>query len=153
MSKLHKLLRLTGSDRDLLASTFLLLGAMRLGLRILPFQILLRIIHRISHPRYQRFSEGAIGVDKMAISRIVWAVEVSTRYMPGGAKCLARALTTKVLLNRQGYTPNLRIGVTKAANGTLEAHAWIEHQGQIVIGNLVDLSRYIPLPSVEGVKL
>ncbi len=73
--------------------------------------------------------------------------------MPGGAKCLARALTTQVLLNRQGYLPDLRIGVAKATAGQLEAHAWVEYQGRIVIGQLNDLSRYLPLPSFEGVKL
>jgi hypothetical protein len=73
--------------------------------------------------------------------------------MPGGAKCLARALTTQVLLNRQGYLPDLRIGVAKATAGQLEAHAWIEYQGQVVMGHLNDLARYLPLPSLEGVKL
>jgi hypothetical protein len=152
MSKLHKLLSLTGSDQRLLFCTFLLLGAIRLGLLILPFRILLRITGKLSHPGNQTNSAGSIAIEKL-ISKIVWAVEVSTRYMPGGAKCLARALTTKILLSRQGYTPDLRIGVTKGADGTLEAHAWIEHQGRVVMGNLRDLSRYIPLPSVEGVKL
>ncbi|HEY9644109.1 MAG TPA: lasso peptide biosynthesis B2 protein [Coleofasciculaceae cyanobacterium] len=153
MSKLHKLLKLTGRDYCLLINAFCLLGAIRLGLRVLPFRILLRMIGKLGHPVGRKSSAAAIAANKVAISKIVWAVEISTRYMPGGAKCLARALTTKVLLDRQGDTPDLRIGVTKGANGALEAHAWIEHQGRVVIGNLRDLSQYIPLPSIEGVKL
>jgi hypothetical protein len=92
----------------------------------------------------------ATGTD--SVRKIIWAVEISSRWMPGGAKCLARALTTQVLLNQCGYTPNLRIGVAKSVNGTLEAHAWIEYQGHVVMGNLRDLSRFIPLPSLEGFK-
>jgi hypothetical protein len=60
-------------------------------------------------------------------------------------KCLARALTAQILLNRQGYLPKLCIGVSKGQNGKLQAHAWIECQGQVVIGNLSNLSDFVPL--------
>jgi hypothetical protein len=166
MNNLHKLLRLTGSDRHLLFRTFVLLYTIRLGLRILPFRTLLHIIGKASSKASSKTSQAGytssstdgmaaskIALNKIALSKIVWAVEISSHYTPGGAKCLARALTTKVLLSRQGDAPDLRIGVSKGANGNLEAHAWIENQGQVVMGNLHDLARYIPLPSLEGVKL
>ncbi|NET54236.1 MAG: lasso peptide biosynthesis B2 protein, partial [Merismopedia sp. SIO2A8] len=67
-----------------------------------------------------------------------------------GVKCLARALTTQVFMSRQGYSPQLRIGVAKGEGGQLEAHAWVESQGQVVIGYLGNLSYFTPLPSLEG---
>ena len=69
--------------------------------------------------------------------------------MPGNVKCLARALTTEVLMNRSGYTPELRIGIAQSKTGKLEAHAWIESQGKVLIGQLEDLTRFqiLPLPS------
>lgn len=148
MNKLHRLMRFSRTDLQLLLGTFMILGAIRFGLWLLPFRILLRLVERSSQTHVNRQP-----AHQRSISQIVWAVEVSSRYTPGGAKCLARALTTKILLNRQGYQPDLRIGVAKSSKGVLEAHAWIEYQGRIVIGNLRDLSRYIPLPSIEEAKL
>jgi hypothetical protein len=74
-------------------------------------------------------------------------VNISSYYMP--ALCLARALTTKVLMNQQGYTPQLRIGVTKGQAGKLEAHAWVDYQGQVVMGNLPNLSQFNALMPIE----
>ena len=46
--------------------------------------------------------------------------------MPGGAKCLAKALTTQVLMERRGHQCEFKLGVAKNEQGELEAHAWIE---------------------------
>lgn len=146
MRKLHNALRLPPQERILLLTTFSLLVAIRIALLLLPFRILLQLLGRISQTPARIYQ----GTD--TLRRIVWAVEVSSRYMPGGVKCLARALTTKVLFHWHGYTPDLRIGVAKSNGGQLEAHAWIEYQGWVVIGNLRDLKRFIPLPSIEGFK-
>ena len=160
LHKLKTLTRMSGGDRLHIVSAFLLLSLIRLGLGLLPFRVVLKLVQGLSHsPRVFQNDplQGSPGSRSLAspsqsISHIVWLVNVSSRYTPGGAKCLARALTTQILLTRQGYLPDLRIGVTKAA-GNLEAHAWVEYQGRVVIGQLNDLSRYLPLPSLEGVKL
>ncbi|OLT60718.1 lasso peptide biosynthesis B2 protein [Moorena bouillonii] len=148
MKQLRKFLRLTSRERQLVINTFILLGLIRLGLWLLPFQTLRRLIAKISQPSLQ-----AQGVNQTNLSKIVGAVNLSSRYMPGGVKCLARALTTQVLMSRCGYSPQLRIGVAKGEGGKLEAHAWVENQGQVVIGYLKDLSRFTPLPSFKGGKL
>ncbi|MCA1992894.1 MAG: lasso peptide biosynthesis B2 protein [Coleofasciculus sp. S288] len=149
MRRLRKLLRLSGSDRHLLIATLGLLGAIRLGLWLLPFRTLLRLLAKVSQPT----SKSGQVKNQTSVGKIVWAVNAVSRYMPGGVKCLARALTTQVLMSRHGHSPELRIGVAKGEGGNLEAHAWIEHQGQVVIGNLKGLSRFIPLPSLQGVRL
>lgn len=148
MRKLHKFLWLSNSDRQLLLNTFILLGLVRLGLWLLSFQRLRQLLTKIgrSSPPYQ---EGK----QIQLSKIVWAVNLSSRYLPGEVKCLARALTTQVIMISHGFSPQLRIGVAKGETGKLEAHAWIESQGQIVIGYLRDLSRFTPLPSLEGKRL
>ena len=87
--------------------------------------------------------------DQASFNGVVWAVTVASRYIPG-VKCLARALATKVLLAHQGYICELRLGVAKNEKGQLEAHAWVESQGRIVIGGLRDLPRYTPLPLLEA---
>ncbi|BAZ22557.1 hypothetical protein NIES4073_34420 [Kalymmatonema gypsitolerans NIES-4073] len=130
--------------------TFILLAAIRLGLWLLPFRNLLKLLQKISKSNFLVPCEDK---SQISVSKIVWAVNAASRYMPGGVKCLARALTTQVLMSYHGHTPELRIGVAKGHEGKLEAHAWIEYQGRVAIGNLPDLSRFIPLPSLKGVKL
>ncbi|MBD2596836.1 lasso peptide biosynthesis B2 protein [Nostoc spongiaeforme FACHB-130] len=143
MKRLLKLLQLSNSDRQFLLRTFVLLGLVRLGMWLLSFNTLRKLINKISKPNFQ--------LEPISLHKIVWAINVSTRYTPGGAKCLARALTCQVLMTRYGYKPELRIGVVKSEAGNLEAHAWIETQGYVVIGYLPDLSRFTPLPSLARI--
>ncbi|MDJ0616029.1 MAG: lasso peptide biosynthesis B2 protein [Calothrix sp. MO_192.B10] len=147
MKRLHKFWSLGSQVRRLLLNAFVLLTLVRLGLWLLPFAALQQIITKIrqANPEPEQ-------VKQISVEQIIWAVNVSSYYMPGGVKCLARALTTQVLMNRHGYLPELRIGVAKVEGGQLEAHAWVESQGRVVIGNLTDLSRFTPLPSLEGLK-
>ncbi len=149
MKSLLKFLRLPAADRHLLLKTFILLGLVRLGLWGLPFKKLQQYLNRIS--RSERTSPAS-PIRCSPVNKIVWAVNVSSHLMPGHVKCLARALTTQVLMSRRGYTPDLRIGVAKDQNNSLEAHAWIELEGSVVIGLLPDLQRFVPMPSL-GVDL
>jgi hypothetical protein len=55
----------------------------------------------------------------------------------------------QILLQQQGYPASLQIGVAKGRDGQLEAHAWVESQGQVVIGNLENLAHF-KLLSVRG---
>ena len=145
MQQWLKFLRLGGRERQLLVRTFALLGGVRLGLWLLPFLTLQSLLDRISRP-----SPSFVKTNPRDLDKIVWAVNQSSRYTPGGAKCLARALTTQVIMRRHGYSPQLKIGVAKGERGQLEAHAWIENQGRVVVGALQDPSRFTPMPSLKG---
>jgi Transglutaminase-like superfamily len=147
MKLLFKALRLHNNDRNLLFKTFILLSLVRLGLWLLPFQKLLHLLGKIGLTAAQELLET------VPLDRIVWAVNLNSSYTLGNVQCLPRALTTQVLMRMHGYTPQLRIGVAKGEQGNLEAHAWVENQGQVVIGYLRDFSRFTPLPSFKGSKL
>ncbi|MEB3210528.1 MAG: lasso peptide biosynthesis B2 protein [Leptolyngbyaceae bacterium] len=147
MKHLHRFLRLKRGDRHLLIRTLVLLSLIRLGLRLLPFRTLIQRLSAMHQPT-SSFSPTHLRY----VGRCVWAVNVSSRLMPGDIKCLARALTTHLLLNQYGVDTELKLGVAKSMGGALEAHAWVEYQGQVIMGNLCDLSRFIPLPSLEGVR-
>jgi Transglutaminase-like superfamily len=141
-----KLQRLINTkERHLLINSFILLALVKLGLLLLSFQTLRLLLANISQPNPK--------LEQTPLSKIIWTVNASTNYMPGGAKCLARALTCQVLMKRRGYSPELRIGVAKNETGTLEAHAWVESQGKVVIGYLADLSRFTILPSLPENRL
>jgi transglutaminase superfamily protein len=136
MKKIVKGLQLSSADRGLLLGSALLLIAIRLGLWLLPFRILLRLL-----PASQRREE-----EQLSIARAAWSVRVMSRYVPA-ASCLTQALAMLVLLNRFGHSSELRIGVVKNDADRLKAHAWVECEGKIVIGSRMDLSRYTVLPS------
>jgi Transglutaminase-like superfamily len=144
---IRNLMQMSAGDRLLLVMTLILIGGMRLGLLLLPFRTLLKVVAKISQPHKEISVAREVSVNK-----IIWAVNAMSRYMPG-VKCLARALTCQVLMNRHGYSHELRIGIAKGETGKLEAHAWIEYQGHIIIGNLPNLSHFMPLPSLEGIRL
>lgn len=146
MKLLLKAVRMPMHDRILLIKTFVLLGMVRFGLWLLPFRILQRVLERLScNPNLT----PAASIRASVVNKIVWAIDISSRWMPGEVKCLARALTAEVLIRRRGYSPDLRIGVAKDENNHLEAHAWLELQGYVVIGLLPDLQRFVPMPSLD----
>ncbi len=150
MKKLREFFHLSADNRLLLVSTWLLLVAVRLGLWLLPFQRLCHSLTIISEVKLPLQT-----IDSPDQKNIVWAVEIASYYMLGDVKCLARALTTQALLERHGYPSELRIGIAKGDKGQFEAHAWVESQGEIAIGNIVELSRYTPLPPItlEQIKI
>ncbi|NJN31117.1 MAG: lasso peptide biosynthesis B2 protein [Synechococcales cyanobacterium RM1_1_8] len=126
----------------LLVKTYLLLNGIRLALRFLSFPQSQAWVARLSS------RQGTVSVSPTSHGwrSVVWAIEQATRYSPGGAKCLARALTAEILLKRRGYQPELRYGVLKSSAETFQAHAWVELQGQTILGQLPNLADYAVLP-------
>ncbi|MFB2895111.1 lasso peptide biosynthesis B2 protein [Aerosakkonemataceae cyanobacterium BLCC-F50] len=114
---------------------------------LLPFQAWQPLVRRMT-----QIPTKLQQTEQDCVKKVVWAVTVASWYMPG-AKCLARSLTTQVLLAQQGHRTDLCIGVTKGKEGQLKAHAWVESQGQIVIGALKDLSHYTQLLPLKGGRL
>ena len=146
MKHLHKFLQLPSAERWLLIKAALLLGVVRLGLWLLPFRTLRRVLTQLGQE-----SEGLYKSDQCSEDRLAWGVTKASRYVPK-ATCLTQALATQVLLARRGQQALLRIGVAKGEQGRLEAHAWLESRGQVVIGGS-ELERYTRLASLEGEEL
>ncbi|MEA5466122.1 lasso peptide biosynthesis B2 protein [Leptothoe sp. PORK10 BA2] len=146
MRQVTRLLKLSRTERSVLLYACMLLNGIRLALWLLPFNFVRQKLAQISTVWVCDNPDHSIRV-----SFIVKAVNIATRYTPGGAKCLVRALTAQLFLNRYGYSHQLHIGVAKGADNTLEAHAWIEYKDHIIVGWLSNLSRFKSLTS-EGVK-
>lgn len=145
MKQILKFLNLTEQDRQLLLKSFILLGLIRLGLWLLPFGTLRQCLNN----RLQLFSQSP-KITFTELDKVSWAIDVSSRYWFGEVKCLAKALTTQILMSSYGYCPQLQIGVAKSKQGNLEAHAWVENEGKVVVGHLPNLSHFIPLTSWDG---
>lgn len=143
MRRLYKFLWLASAEQRLLIWAIVLVGAIRLGLGLLSFRTLHRLLARLP---------GGHPADKphhLSVERIGWAVAVASQVVPGSRTCLIRALAAQTLLERAGFPARFHIGVAKGEGGQLEAHAWVESQDRIVIGG-GGLSRYTPLVAFEG---
>lgn len=135
MERLLKFCRLPVSKQILLIQTVAILGAVRASLWLLPFKMLRRISVKLVRPHAS--GDGA----QFSTEHKVWAVQVASRYVPR-ATCLAQALALHILLRRSGLQSRIRIGVAKETQ--FEAHAWVECQGKVVIGDS-GVERYSPI--------
>ena len=64
---------------------------------------------------------------------IAWAVHHTARLIPF-AHCLTQALSLQYLLGQQGMTSTIRVGVQTDKNGRLASHAWLVHDGEVLLG-------------------
>jgi hypothetical protein len=140
--------RLSSADRRLLLESVLLLSAIKLGLWFLPFRMLRSLIARIIGP-----AADLRQPDRASLKKVAWSMKVVGRRLPIFKNCLNRALATQLLFGRRGQTVDLRFGVSRHGEGKLEAHAWIESCGRIVVGEVDNHSIYVPLAPLEGKSL
>ena len=105
------------------------------AVRLLPYGRLIRLIDRIPRARSHRGS--------MTPSRCAIAVRRAARILP--ARCLPQAVAAGCLLRRGGLAPTVQLGVARAGE-RLDAHAWLECDGQVVVGE-AERGRYTPLPA------
>ncbi len=140
MTRIGKFLNLSTTEKYLLLKAWVLLGLIRLGMELLPFSTLKKLLERlkpISSGFKKDFSE----------EELVWSVTVVSRYVPR-ATCLVQALTTQFLLQQAGHQACLHIGVADTEEGGIKAHAWVESQGRILIGGF-EINRYTHLLALE----
>lgn len=77
----------------------------------------------------------------LTLTRAVWAIEMATPYIPRGSNCFVRALALQTLLSHRGLLTQLYVGFAPKAE-TMEGHAWLEHDHEVLIGEIEDLSRF-----------
>ena len=142
MEKLNKLYKISTEKKGLLLLAASLLIIVRISLFAFPFKMLIKRIESLQNKK-----QTYRATQMFSCENIGWAVRVASRYMPF-AKCLTQALAVKLLLIWQACPGQLCIGVSKNNDGMLEAHAWVESDGQIVIGGQSDISRFRPLPPI-----
>lgn len=91
---------------------------------------------------------GCRQADTSLPDRVVRAVSVASNYVPK-ATCLIQALAAQTLLKRGGCSAHLRLGVGRNEKGQFQAHAWLENDGRVIIGDS-ELECYQPLPAWDG---
>lgn len=129
MNAMSKYVGLSRLERRLLVLSFVVVGSIRLSLWIFPCRPIMRTLDRFS----QRLSLRTT-CELYTIQRLVWAVRVASRYV-ARATCLTQALSGKFLIEScTDRDVRLQIGVRMDEQKRFEAHAWLECEGEIVLG-------------------
>lgn len=145
VSSVRKLQRLPSPKRRLLVAATLLMLAMKLALTLLPYRKLSGLIDRLGR------AVSPLGQAPAASpERIAWAVARASCLVPKST-CLTQALAAKVLLERSGHPAQVRVGFGRSEDARLVGHAWVESDGQVVLGGF-DLTRYTPLLSLDAIQ-
>jgi hypothetical protein len=141
VANLDTLRHLPRRDRRLVLGTLGLLWRVQLSLWLSP-ALALEAYHRIKMNRASS--------QRAPVYQLLWAIQTASRLVPN-ATSLTEALAAKVLLARYGYDSRLHVGVVKQAD-QLQAHAWLSQGGDILLGDVENLSLYRPLSTVKGQK-
>ena len=126
---------LTATDWQLLIAAALAQVAAAAALRVMPLTTL-----QTRAARFRRLAQAAM---RGSEDRVIWAVQVTGRRLAGLSTCLVRALVVDLVLDSPGRPLCLTIGVRRTADGALDAHAWVEREGRVLIGTTSDT--YVPL--------
>jgi Transglutaminase-like superfamily len=127
MRLLLRFFRLDTQRKGLLLVCCVLLPLTRIALLLLPFRLVQRFVLRTAA---RQLASKASAAD---VDRVLWSISVASAYLPG-ASCLPQALAGQFLLARVGQPSNLRLGAKKDGANSFHAHAWLEHDGKILLG-------------------
>lgn len=75
-----------------------------------------------------------------AIMRVAFIIGFLGRRLPWRSDCLIQALAGQKWLTRLGISSEVRVGVEKRDDGTLDAHAWLVSAEETVCGG--EISKY-----------
>ena len=129
---------LSANDRSLVLEAAITTIFVWLGLSTIRFTALQAALDRWVRAFALRPSRG--GQDD--VKRVGWSVAAVTRRVPFDSTCLIQSLAVDAMLRRRGVPCEIRVGVRPPGNGALTAHAWVEHDGEVIFGARSDLSEY-----------
>ena len=117
-----------------LMKSMVLIVLTRLMLRLFSFSRVRKLSARMSRP----------GKDA-DLEDLVWSLKTASHIL--GSSCLTNAISGQILLSRHNHPSKLRIGVFK--DDKFEAHAWLEVEGRVVLGETE--REYTPIYDVRWV--
>ncbi len=109
-----------------LFTSFLVLVSVRLGLGILRYNRLRRMIR-----------QTAVEPPDELLDMLGWCIPKAARFV-WRASCLTQALSMQIMLARKGYFVEMRIGARRDTHGVFQAHAWLLSKGRVVLGGTED---------------
>jgi len=145
MRRVRKFFSLSRAEQGLLGEAVVAVGTIRFGLWLLPVRRVRGITARVARWTGRRTRRDG-GPGPIQTGR---AVARASACIPR-ASCLPQALAVQFLLERRGYSPVLRIGMARGSEGRPAAHAWVEHQGVVILGGGFSPEILLPVLAGEG---
>lgn len=125
MSIFLRFIKLPSREKKLALETLFWVLTIRIMVWIFPFQYVQKKVQKIA-------KHLASDQKKISIQKIRSMIVNISKYVPR-ATCLVQALVGYILYTKHGYNTKIKIGVL-TENGVFEAHAWLEYQGGVVLG-------------------
>jgi|GEM_PF-1514468 len=131
-----KLRQLPTNDWQFLARAGVYIILIKIGLKVLTFNKF--------KPFFNFFLKTKTAKSYSAewAKKVVWSVQTMAHVLPFGVVCLPQALAVKYLL-RGDHCYLLKIGVS-TQNQLFSAHAWVEKDGILIIGDTPQ-TQYVPI--------
>jgi hypothetical protein len=148
--KLGAAAALPAGDWLILIEAWALLPVVDVMLRRRPFPLVQAWAGRRSR-RPGVMKKGGQGEGIRRAERMRYLVDAAANNHLYRLTCLRRALVLQRLLGQRGIGSELRFGVQKSETG-LEAHAWVEVEGQAVGEKPGRLAQFTPLAASEAVS-
>lgn len=145
-AELQAFLSYPARDRLLLLQAWWLLLGLDLALRTLPFR---RVQDWVEPSRWSK-NNPAPGQAEVDIPHTSDFLDRAARHHLYPMTCLRRSLALQWLLSRQGLDTSLQFGVRRE-NGRLQAHAWLEYQGQVIGDTRLSEEQYARLKAKGAV--
>jgi hypothetical protein len=123
--------------------TLALIAMVRLALWVMPFRTARAMVAWMARRRTRATVGRTLSAEQLCamIGRLGDHVPRAT--------CLTQALVAQLVLCRSGFDPVLRLGVGRDERNVFRAHAWVECDGRVVIGQTNEFERFTPLPPLE----
>ena len=125
MGTLRKFLALPAPDRTLVLQALVAVVNSSIVVHLFPSSYVTSSLRR---------KQWTLGTSpRYSVEQIVWSVAAVSNRVPGSS-CLVRAIALSRLMFANGHECRIDIGVKKSPEGKLAAHAWVQHEGQVILG-------------------
>ena len=125
MSNILSFIKLSSQDKLIAMESLFWVTRIRILIWIFPFAIVQKKVQNTA-TNYPSTNHT------VAMSRIRIMIVAASKYVPR-ATCLVQALAGYILFSKYGYVTSIKIGVL-TENGEFEAHAWLEQDNNVVLG-------------------
>ncbi|NLW89862.1 MAG: lasso peptide biosynthesis B2 protein [Clostridiaceae bacterium] len=119
--RLARFMKLSSSDRRLLAEAFFGHAKSRFLILTVPFIKIAEGLGTMNHETASVTREE----NRQTIYRISWAVRAAAGKTPWASKCLVQVMTAKRMMRKRGIESTVYLGIKRKNGRDMAAHAWI----------------------------
>ncbi len=88
----------------------------------------------------QRAANPSSRTQSILVDRVSFIIPLLGHYVPWKSDCLVQAVAAQSWLAAHGLQSEIQIGADVSAARSFEAHAWLVHDGSIIVGG--EVSRF-----------